>query len=146
MAKEFTRTQRLGDFMRQELAKLIQFEVRDPRVGMVSITDVQIAKDLSHAKVYVTVLGKDTLEDASESIAALNHASGFLRSSLAKINYARTTPKLRFVFDESIGRGARMSKLIDDAVSADQHIAADANQIGDKEADNKEANKQEGGA
>ena len=138
MAKEFTRTQRLGDFMRQELAKLIQFEVRDPRVGMVSITDVQIAKDLSHAKVYVTVLGKDTVEDAAESIAALNHASGFLRSSLAKFNYARTTPKLRFVFDESIGRGARMSKLIDEALSADSHPVIDGEH--DKAPDN------EGGA
>jgi ribosome-binding factor A len=108
---------------------------------MVSITDVQIAKDLSHARVYVTVLGKDTLDDAAESIEALNHASGFLRSSLAKINYARTTPKLRFVFDESIGRGARMSKLIDDALSADQHIVADTNKEADKnEVDKKEDN------
>jgi ribosome-binding factor A len=122
MAKEFSRTQRLGDFMRQELAQLIQFEIRDPRVGMVSITDVQIAKDLSHARVYVTVLGKETADDAAESIEALNHAGGFLRSSLAKINNARTTPKLRFVFDESIGRGARMSKLIDEALSADQQL------------------------
>lgn len=120
MAKEFTRTQRLGDFMRQELAQLIQFEVRDPRVGMVSITDVQIAKDLSHARVYVTVLGKESAADAADSLKALNHAAGFLRSSLAKINNARTTPKLQFVFDESIGRGARMSKLIDEALSSDQ--------------------------
>jgi ribosome-binding factor A len=136
MAKEFNRTQRLGDFMRQELAKLIQFEVRDPRVGgMVSITDVQIAKDLSHAKVYVTVLGKENVDEAAESIAALNHAGGFLRSALAKINYARTTPKLRFVFDESIGRGARISKLIDDALTADhqQHAASPESTVSESE-------------
>ena len=120
MAKEFSRTSRVGDFLKQELAGLIQLEVRDPRVGMVSVTGVEVSRDLSHATVYVTVLGKDSAEEAAESIAALNHASGFLRSQIAKISNARTTPKLRFVFDTSIGRGARMSKLIDDAVAADR--------------------------
>jgi ribosome-binding factor A len=74
--------------------------------------------------VYITVLGKDSAEEAEESVAALNHAAGFLRSQIAKISNARTTPKLRFVFDASIGRGARMSKLIDDAVASDREHAA----------------------
>lgn len=120
MAKEFKRTSRVGDFLKQELAQLIQLEVRDPRVGMISVTGVEVSRDLSHATVYVTVLGKDSAAEAEESIAALNHAAGFLRSQIAKISNARTTPKLRFVFDASIGRGARMSKLIDDAVAADR--------------------------
>ena len=120
MAKEFSRTSRVGDFLRQELAQLIQLEVRDPRVGMVSVTGAEVSRDLSHATVYVTVLGKDTAEEAAESLAALNHAAGFLRSQIAKISNARTTPRLRFVFDASIGRGARMSRLIDDAVAADR--------------------------
>ncbi len=124
MAKEFKRTSRIGDFLKQELAGLIQLEVRDPRVGMVSVTGVEVSRDLSHASVYVTVLGKDSAEEAAESIAALNHAAGFLRSQIAKISNARTTPKLRFVFDASIGRGARMSKLIDDAVALDREHAA----------------------
>lgn len=123
MAKEFKRTSRVGDFLKQELAGLIQLEVRDPRVGMVSVTGVEVSRDLSHATVYVTVLGKDSADDAAESIAALNHAAGFLRTQIAKISNARTTPKLRFVFDASIGRGARMSKLIDDAVAADREHA-----------------------
>jgi ribosome-binding factor A len=126
MPKEFSRTHRVGDFIKQELAGLIQRELRDPRIGgMVSITAVQVSRDFSHATVYATVLGKDTEAEAAESIAALNHAAGFLRTQIAKINNARTTPKLRFVFDSSIGRGARISKLIDDAVAVDREHAQD---------------------
>lgn len=126
MPKEFSRTQRVADFLKQELAGLIQFELRDPRIGMVSVTDVEVSRDMSHAKVFVTVLGKDTEADAAEAIEALNHAAGFLRSQVAKVNSARTTPKLRFVFDTSIGRGAHMSQLIDAAVAADREHARDA--------------------
>jgi ribosome-binding factor A len=126
MPKEFSRTHRVGDFIKQELASLIQRELRDPRIGgMVSVTAVQVSRDLSHATVYATVLGKDSEAEAAESIAALNHAAGFLRTQIAKINNARTTPKLRFVFDASIGRGARISKLIDDAVAVDREHAHD---------------------
>lgn len=125
MAREFKRTSRVGDFIKQELASLIQRELRDPRIGMVSVTGVEVSRDLAHASVFVTVLGKDSAADAAESIAALNHAAGFLRSQIAKISNARTTPKLRFVFDASIGRGARMSKLIDDAVQADRERQPD---------------------
>lgn len=137
MAKEFKRTSRVGDFLKQELAGLIQLEVRDPRVGMVSVTGVEVSRDLSHASVYVTVLGKDSAEEAAESIAALNHAAGFLRTQIAKISNARTTPKLRFVFDASIGRGARMSKLIDDAVAIDREHAShrDDSDTGEQDAD-----------
>lgn len=124
MPKEFSRTQRVADFIKQELASLIQRELRDPRIGgMVSVTAVQVSRDMSHATVYATVLGKDSDAEAAESIAALNHAAGFLRTQIAKINNARTTPKLRFVFDSSIGRGARISKLIDDAVAVDREHA-----------------------
>jgi|KBSSwiStaDraftv2_1062776.scaffolds.fasta_scaffold63253_4 ribosome-binding factor A len=128
MAREFKRTSRVGDFLKQELAGLIQRELRDPRLGMVSVTGVEVSRDLSHATVFVTVLGKDSAAEAAESMAALNHAAGFLRTQIAKISNARTTPKLRFVFDVSIGRGARMSKLIDDAVQADRehHPSDDA--------------------
>lgn len=125
MAKEYSRTQRVEDFLQRELATLIQFEVRDPRVGMVSITDVEVSRDLGHAKVYVTVLGKDNESDAAESVAALNNAAGFLRSQIARINNARVTPNLRFYFDNSVGRGRYLSGLIDKAVSADKKNAAE---------------------
>ena len=138
MPKEFSRTQRVGDFLKQEIARLIQLEVRDPRVGMASVTDVEVSRDLSYAKVFVTVLGKNTEEEAAPAIEALNHASGFLRSQIAKIMKARVTPKLRFVFDKSIGRGAQMSKLIDDVVAIDREHAK---QRGDTDADGINADK-----
>lgn len=132
MPKEFSRTQRVADFIKQELASLIQRELRDPRIGgMVSVTAVQVSRDMSHATVYATVLGKDSEAEAAESMAALNHAAGFLRTQIAKINNARTTPKLRFVFDSSIGRGARISKLIDDAVAVDRERAPENNDESD---------------
>ena len=121
MGKEFNRTHRVADFLKRELAQALQFEFRDPRLGMVSITDVEVSRDLSYAKVYVTVLGSDTEEEAQSSIAILNNAAGFLRSQVARSNNARTTPRLRFYFDTSIGRGSYLSSLIDRAVAADQH-------------------------
>src|SRR5690606_734173 len=123
MPKEFSRTQRVADFLKQELARLIQLEVRDPRVGMASITDVEVARDLSYAKVFVTVLGKNSEEEAKPAIEALNHAIGFLSTQVSKVMSARTTPKLRFIFDKSISRGAQMTKLIDDVVAVDREHA-----------------------
>ncbi len=138
MAKEFKRTSRVGDFLKQELAGLIQRELRDPRIGMVSVTAAEVSRDLSHAKVYVTVFGKNSDVEAAESIAALNHASGFLRSQIARINNARTTPKLHFVFDTSISRGAHMSKLIDEVVAVDREHAAHRDSTPGAERDNSE--------
>ena len=120
MAREYSRTQRVADFLKQELASLIQLEVRDPRVGMVSITDVEVSRDMSHAKVFFTELGKDSEQEAAESVEALNKAAGFLRSKIANSNNARNTPKLRFYFDNSVGRGQYLSNLIDKAVSSDK--------------------------
>lgn len=124
MAREFSRTHRIRDFLKKELANLIQQEMRDPRVGMVSITDVEVSRDLSHAKVFCTVLGKDTEEEAKESIDVLNQAAGFLRTQIARVNNARTTPRLKFYFDNSVGRGQYLSGLIDQAVSTDQRLSA----------------------
>ncbi|MFT6551653.1 MAG: ribosome-binding factor A [Zhongshania marina] len=118
--KEFSRTARIADFLKRELGSFIQKELRDPRLGMVSVIDAQVSRDLSHAKIYVTVMGKNTAEEAKESLAVLNKASGFLRSQVAKINNARTTPQLRFYYDTSVNRGQHISKLIQDAVEADR--------------------------
>ena len=110
MAKEFNRTQRLGDFMRQELAKLIQFEVRDPRVGgMVSITDVQIAKDLSHAKVYVTAL---LPESSLATVKALKELAPEMRYQLAHAVKMRHVPELHFHYDDSVDKGERIDELL----------------------------------
>lgn len=118
--KEFSRTERVADFLKEELGSLIQLKMRDPRVGMASVTDVEVSRDLSYARVFVTVMGRNTAEEAREPIEALNRAAGYLRTQLARVNKARTTPQLRFYFDTSIGRGEHLSRLIEDAIEADR--------------------------
>lgn len=115
MPRTSNRLGRISDQLKQELALLIQNELRDPRLGMVSVLDVRVTKDLQHAQVFITVLGAD----ADEAVATLNNASGLLRSLLAKNLNLRVTPRLRFVFDESVERGRRLSSLIDEAVAQD---------------------------
>lgn len=122
MAKEYSRTQRVADYLQRELAALIQHEVRDPRVGMVSITGVNVSRDLGHARIYVTVLGRDSGEDASDSIEALNKAAGFLRSLLSRDSNMRSVPQLRFYFDTSVGRGRHLEDLIRRAAAADRQL------------------------
>ena len=136
-----SRVQRVGDQIQKELASLIQLEVSDPRIGMVSITGVEVSRDLSHAKVFVTVM--NTLsEDASvnqvtlsspgkldrieveENIKALTKASGFLRTMLSKRLSTRSIPKLQFYYDNSIERGQQLSGLIDNALKADRDLSS----------------------
>ena len=119
MAKEYSRTERVGDMLQRELAILIQNEMRDPRVGMVNITAAQVSRDLSHARIFFTVLGSDSADEAKPVTDVLNKASGFLRAHIAKGSTMRTVPSLRFVFDESVGRGRHLEGLIKEAKAAD---------------------------
>lgn len=121
MAQEYNRTDRVADYLRRELANLIQLQMRDPRVDLVNITDVKMSRDLGHARVFYTVLGKDDASQAEEVTAALNKAAGFLRSQLSRDSDMRTVPRLRFSFDSSVGRGRHMEELIEQAVAADGH-------------------------
>lgn len=122
MAKEYSRTQRVADHLQRELAALIQREVRDPRVGMISITGVDVSRDLGYAKIYYTVLSAEDGDDAEESTAVLNKAAGFLRSQMSKDSSMRRLPQLRFYFDSSVGRGREMEDLISRAASADRAL------------------------
>ena len=101
---------KLGDLIQRELSELLQRELRDPRVGMITITGVDVSPDFSHAKVFFTLLEKQNLQEAMQG---LRRASGFLRSQLAKRIKLYTTPELRFEYDESVERGDRLSRLID---------------------------------
>ena len=132
MAKEFSRTERIGDFLQQELASLIQSSLRDPRLQLVSITGVDVSRDLAHARVYFTQMGVDDTQAAAKTAQALEKAGGFLRSEIARHASLRTIPKLRFVFDESVGRGRTMEALIRDARAADQRTAGE---LGEGEVD-----------
>jgi ribosome-binding factor A len=104
------RPQKLGDLIQRELSELVQRELRDPRVGMITITGVDVSPDFSHAKVFYTTLDPGHVADAS---AGLKKAAGFLRSQLARRIKLYTTPELRFEYDESVERGDRLSRLID---------------------------------
>ena len=108
--KNSGRPQRLGDLIQRELSDLIRLELRDPRVGMLTITSVDVSPDLSHAKVFFTMLEKDALGD---TLHGLKRSAGFLRSQLARRIKIYTTPELRFEYDESVENGDRLSRLID---------------------------------
>lgn len=121
MPREFSRTQRVGEQIQQEIAALLQREVKDPRVGMVTCTGVEVSRDFAYAKVFVTLLGKDDdTAKIKETISVLNHAAGYLRTMLAKVIQIRTVPQLRFVYDESVVKGHRLQNLIDAAVARDE--------------------------
>jgi ribosome-binding factor A len=122
MAKEYSRTERVADHLQRELAGLIQREVRDPRVGMVSITGVNVSRDLGHARVYYTSLESDSSEEALETTEALNRAAGFMRSALSRDSSMRSVPQLRFYFDSSVGRGRHLEDLIRKAADADREL------------------------
>ncbi|CAD5106979.1 30S ribosome-binding factor RbfA [Zestomonas carbonaria] len=119
MAKEYSRTQRIGDQMQRELSQLIRREIKDPRLGMVTITAVEVSRDLGHAKVYTTVMGVDEGEAVAQNLEILNDAAGFLRMQLGRVMKLRSVPQLHFHFDESIARGVHLSALIERAVAED---------------------------
>ena len=125
--REHGRDLRVGDFIRDELASIIQREMRDPRVGMVSVNEARVSKDLSWVDVYVSSFETKTETERAELVNVLNRASGYFRSELAKRHSMRTTPKPRFHYDESIERGPRLESLIEDALAADEkHHRPDA--------------------
>jgi len=117
MPKEFPRTRRIGEQLRRELAELIRAEIRDPRMAMVSMTTVEVSRDLAHAKVYITLLGDPA--GRADVLAVLNHTAPMLRGELGRRLHIRTVPRLEFVYDEVVERGARLSSLISEAVAAD---------------------------
>lgn len=117
MPKEHSRGQRIGDLIQRELALLIQREMRDPRVGMLTINEVKVSRDMAFADVYYTLLQS---EEGAAPDEVLKKAGGFLRSHLAKVLSTRTVPKLRFHYDESVAYGQRLSSLIDKAVAEDE--------------------------
>lgn len=113
MPREFNRSERVADFVKREVALLIQRELRDPRLKNVNVNAVSVSRDMSIAKIYVTVLGLSVNDNSTPIIEALNGAAGFIRTQLASKSNMRSTPKLRFYFDESIAVAEHISNLID---------------------------------
>jgi ribosome-binding factor A len=116
MPRDFSRTLRIAEQIQRDLSELIRIEVKDPRVSMVTLTGVEVTSDYAHAKVFFTVIG-----DADEIAATgegLNRAAGFLRHALGGRIKLRSIPQLHFIYDESVERGVRLSRLIDEAVGS----------------------------
>jgi len=117
MPYDYSRTDRIGEQIKRELALLIRNEVKDPRVGMVSILDVVVTKDLSQAKVYFDTIQQDKHQ---ECLQGLNRAAGFLRGALSRTIQLRNTPSLLFIYDDTEQKANDLSILIDKAVLSDQ--------------------------
>lgn len=117
MPRDFSRTLRVAEQIQRDLAELIRLEVKDPRVGMITLTGVEVTSDYAHAKVFFTLLGDN--RRVEEATQGLNRAAGFLRRELGLRIKLRGIPELHFIHDESVERGARLSQLIDAAVKSD---------------------------
>src|SRR5687768_9197054 len=118
MPREYPRARRVQEQLKRLLSELVRREVKDPRVGLVTITSVEVSGDLSHANVYFTPFAG--AGDAAAALAALQHASGFLRHQVRNQLRLRVAPELQFRIDDSVERGARLSALINDAVDSDR--------------------------
>lgn len=115
--KTIPRTRRVGEQLRRDLAELIRGELRDPRLTLVSMTSVEVSRDLARARIYVTLMGDPT--ERNERVADLNRAAPLLRRELGRRMQMRIVPKLEFCYDEVVEQGAWLSALIDSAVAAD---------------------------
>lgn len=101
---------RLSEEFKKEISTIIKDEVKDPRVGFVSVVNAQVSADLRHAKVFISVLGDETA--VKESVEALKKASGFIRREIAKKIDLRYTPEIEFIYDDSIVHGAKIARLL----------------------------------
>lgn len=110
--KAFQRSDRVAEQVRRDLAELIRGELKDPQVGMISLTAVELTPDYAHAKVYFATLNDEHLVEVEQG---LKRAAGFLRRELGRRIHIHTLPELHFIHDDSIARGASMSALIDQA-------------------------------
>ncbi len=114
MPQNLPRLARVAEQIQRDLAELIRSELKDPRVGLITLTGVEISPDYHHAKVFFTKLGGDSA--VASAFEGLSHAAGFLRSKLAGGLRLRVVPELHFIYDESIERGDRLTRLINEAV------------------------------
>ncbi|WP_386693276.1 MULTISPECIES: 30S ribosome-binding factor RbfA [unclassified Lonepinella] len=128
MSKDFKRADRVAQELQKEVAIILQREVKDPRIGMVTVSDVEVSRDLAYAKVFVTFLFDHDEVAIEQGMKALEKASPYIRSLLGKAMRLRIVPELRFEYDRSLVEGMRMSNLVTDVIRQDQ-----ARHVEDKE-------------
>ena len=137
MPKEYSRSQRVVEQIRRELAELIRLEVKDPRVGFITLTDVEITPDYAHAKVFFTNMTGE--RDVPEILQGLRRASGFLRRELGRRIRIHTIPELHFHYDRSVEEGSRLSQLIDAVVKEDESREQEGDDSREQEGDQSRA-------
>ena len=120
MAREYARTDRVGQQIQKEIAVILMREIKDPRLSMTTVSAVEVTRDLAYAKVFVTFFN-DNDDEIKASLEVLAEAEGYIRSLLGKRLRARIMPHLRFVYDSSMSEGVRMSSLVDQAIASDKH-------------------------
>ncbi|ABX50578.1 ribosome-binding factor A [Shewanella baltica OS195] len=130
MAKEFSRTRRIAQQLQQELAQVLQRDMKDPRIGFVTVNDVDVSRDLSYAKVFVTFFEEDKAV-VQEKLNALISAAPYIRTLVAGRMKLRVMPELRFIYDSSLVEGMRMSNLVSQVINQDK---AKQQQFGSEEA------------
>jgi ribosome-binding factor A len=133
MAREYARTDRVGQQIQKEIAVILMREIKDPRLSMTTVSAVEVTRDLAYAKIFVTFFN-DNQDEIDASLEVLAEAEGYIRSLLGKRLRARIMPHLRFVYDSSMSEGVRMSALVDQAVASDKNgdTQVDDTQIDDE--------------
>ena len=120
MSREFKRSDRVAQELKKEVAVILQREVKDPRIGMVTVSDVEVSRDLAYAKIFVTFLFDNDQEAINQGMKGLGKASPYIRSLVGKSMRLRIVPELRFIYDESLVEGMRMSNLVSNVIREDE--------------------------
>ena len=127
MAKEFSRARRVAQQLQREVAMILQREVKDPRIGMVTVSDVEVSGDLQHAKIFVTFLNyaeqyneQSDAQRIETGLKGLTEASGYIRILLGKAMQLRVVPELRFAYDKTLVEGMRISNLVSTTIRDDE--------------------------
>ncbi|WAJ70838.1 30S ribosome-binding factor RbfA [Catenovulum adriaticum] len=130
MARDFSRAERVAQQIQKEVAQILQRDLKDPRIGMVTVSAVEVSRDLAYAKIYISALLQED-EKAEIAVKQLNESAPFVRSVLAKSMRMRVVPNIKFYLDTSVNEGIRMSKLVDEAIATDTKKAK--NNAGDED-------------
>ncbi|MEN2936355.1 Ribosome-binding factor A [Mannheimia haemolytica] len=120
MSREFKRSDRVAQELQKEVAVILQREVKDPCIGMVTVSDVEVSRDLAYAKIFVTFLFDNDAEAIKQGMQGLEKASPYIRTLLGKAMRLRIVPELRFIYDESLVEGMRMSNLVSSVIKNDE--------------------------
>ena len=138
MQRDFSRTDRVAQQVQQEIAMILQRDFKDPRVGWVTVSSVDVSKDLAYVTVFVTLLGQeDDAEKIEQTITILNKANGFFRGEIGKRMRLRIVPEIKFAYDNSLVTGIEMSKKVDEAINKDKDMRAKSgdNPVDESDAD-----------